>query len=185
MEIAALCRAMIAYFQGDTRRIQHFLKVYALAKCIGEREGLSAKALHTLEAAALTHDIAIRDCEREFGHCTGKMQEEFGPAKAVGLLLSLGEARETAERVGVLVACHHTYTETPYTVRLSKRIFSSTPVRIRSLRTPCAKAMHAFSAPKRGRRCCGTSSPPHFQKVRRIHPAPHKNSCCSLRQIPL
>ena len=111
MEIAALCRAMIAYFQGDTRRIQHFLKVHALAKCIGEREGLSAKALHTLEAAALTHDIAIRDCEREFGHCTGKMQEEFGPAKAVGLLLPREEARETAERVGVLVACHHTYTE--------------------------------------------------------------------------
>ena len=72
MEICTLCRTMVSYFQGDTRRIQHFLKVHALAKCIGEREGLSAKALHTLEAAALTHDIAIRDCEREFGHCTGK-----------------------------------------------------------------------------------------------------------------
>lgn len=111
MEIGTLCRAMVNYFQGDTRRIQHFLKVHALAKCIGESEGLSVSELHTLEAAALTHDIAIRDCEREFGHCTGKMQEEFGPAKAVELLASLGEARETAERVGVLIACHHTYTD--------------------------------------------------------------------------
>ena len=111
MDNNRLLMKMIEFDAGSPQRIQHFLKVHALAKCIGEREGLSAKALHTLEAAALTHDIAIRDCEREFGHCTGKMQEEFGPAKAVGLLLSLGEARETAERVGVLVACHHTYTE--------------------------------------------------------------------------
>lgn len=112
MEIGTLCRAMVCYFQGDTRRIQHFLKVYALAKCIGEGEGLAPGAQHTLEAAALTHDIAIRDCEREFGHCTGKMQEEFGPQKAIDLLTSLGETRETAERVGVLIACHHTYTDT-------------------------------------------------------------------------
>ena len=33
---------MVEYFQGDPRRIQHFVKVHAFARLIGHREGLDA-----------------------------------------------------------------------------------------------------------------------------------------------
>ena len=122
-EISTLCRAMVSYFQGDTRRIQHFSEGHALAKCIGEHEGLSAKALYTLEAAALTHDIAIRDCEREFGHCTGKMQENSGRRKRWD---SCSRSEKRVKRRSASACLLPATTpiqrmQTPCTVRLSKR----------------------------------------------------------------
>ena len=38
--IGQIINAMIAYYAGDVRRINHFLKVYGFAKAIGEMEGL-------------------------------------------------------------------------------------------------------------------------------------------------
>lgn len=55
--------AMIDYYKGDPKRIQHFLKVHAYAKLIGEQEGLDKKTLDILEVAALTHDIGIKISE--------------------------------------------------------------------------------------------------------------------------
>ena len=50
-------------------------------------EGIPADRLEVLEVAALTHDIGIRYCENKYGHCTGKLQEQEGPAIAEELLL--------------------------------------------------------------------------------------------------
>jgi HD superfamily phosphodiesterase len=44
--------------------VNHLLKVYGFAKTIGEREGLDADTQEILEIAALTHDIGIRNSER-------------------------------------------------------------------------------------------------------------------------
>lgn len=63
-KLRKLMLAMIAYNNGDAKRIQHFIKVQALAKLIGEEEKLDAKTLYILEAAALTHDIGIRIAKR-------------------------------------------------------------------------------------------------------------------------
>lgn len=81
-----LMLAMIAYNSGDAKRIQHFIKVHALAKLIGEEEKLDAKTLYILEATALTHDIGIRNSEKKYGTCTGKQQEVEGPPEAEKLL---------------------------------------------------------------------------------------------------
>ena len=37
-QISAVCFAMLEYYAGDPKRIQHFLKVHAFAKLIAEKE---------------------------------------------------------------------------------------------------------------------------------------------------
>lgn len=108
-KLRKLMLAMIAYNNGDAKRIQHFIKVHALAKLIGEEEKLDAKTLYILEAAALTHDIGIRNSEQKYGSCNGKQQELEGPPEAEKLLQKLGFAPEVTERVCWLIAHHHTY----------------------------------------------------------------------------
>ena len=62
-----------------------------------------------MEAAALTHDIGIRNSEKKYGTCTGKQQEVEGPPEAEKLLQSLGFDAAVTERVCWLIAHHHTY----------------------------------------------------------------------------
>ena len=67
---------MIAFFSGDPKRIQHFMKVHSFARIIGTKEGLDETSLFILEAAAYTHDIGIRPAEEKYGRCDGKLQEQ-------------------------------------------------------------------------------------------------------------
>lgn len=110
-DTARVTQAMIGYFEGDARRVNHFLKVYALAKTIGELEGLPAETQYTLEVAALTHDIGIKPCECKHGpgSATGVRQEEEGPGEAHALLGGLGIATYVTQRVCWLIAHHHSY----------------------------------------------------------------------------
>ena len=62
--IGQIINAMIAYYAGDVRRINHFLKVYGFAKAIGEMEGLD-ESTEIIEIAALTHDIGIKNSEKK------------------------------------------------------------------------------------------------------------------------
>ena len=73
---------MIAFFSGDPKRIQHFMKVHSFARIIGTKEGLDETSLFILEAAAYTHDIGIRPAEEKYGRCDGKLQEQEGPIVA-------------------------------------------------------------------------------------------------------
>lgn len=106
-----LYTAMITYYRGDPRRIQHFTKVHSYAKLIGELEGMEEKSLFILEAAALTHDIGIHVCEEKYGSCSGKLQEKEGPALAEEMMKQIGFSDEVIERVAYLIAHHHTYTD--------------------------------------------------------------------------
>ena len=101
---------MIAFFSGDPKRIQHFMKVHSFARIIGTKEGLDETSLFILEAAAYTHDIGIRPAEEKYGRCDGKLQEQEGPAVARGMLMRLGFAENVIERVCYLIGHHHTYT---------------------------------------------------------------------------
>mgnify|MGYP003231205908 CR=1 FL=1 len=85
---------MIAFFSGDPKRIQHFMKVHSFARIIGTKEGLDETSLFILEAAAYTHDIGIRPAEEKYGRCDGKL---------------LGFAENVIERVCYLIGHHHTY----------------------------------------------------------------------------
>lgn len=105
-----LLMKMIAYYQNDPPRIQHFLKVYEFSKLIGEEEGLDVDVQHILETAAIVHDIGIRIAEEKYGDCNGKLQEELGPDVARDMLMQLGEDENVIDRVCYLVGHHHTYT---------------------------------------------------------------------------
>lgn len=108
----ALYNAMIDLFTGDARRCQHFIKVASLAKHLAESEGANAELIDLVEAAGLVHDCGIKPGEEKYGagHCTGKIQEQEGPAVARELLQKLGYAPEKIDRICYLVGHHHTYT---------------------------------------------------------------------------
>lgn len=101
---------MIAYFSGDSKRIQHFMKVHSFARLIGTKEGMDETSLFILEAAAYTHDIGIRPAEEKYGRCDGKLQEQEGPIVAQKLLSDLGVENYMVERICYLIGHHHTYT---------------------------------------------------------------------------
>ncbi|HIQ72828.1 MAG TPA: HD domain-containing protein [Candidatus Cottocaccamicrobium excrementipullorum] len=100
---------MINYYQRDARRIQHFTKVHAFAKLIGQLENLDKETLNLLEAAAYVHDIGIKPAEKKYGSSNGKLQEQEGPAPARKLLERLGFDEKQIQRICYLVAHHHTY----------------------------------------------------------------------------
>lgn len=99
----------VKYFDGDVKRIQHFTKVHAYAALIGRLEGLYSEKQFTLETAAIVHDIGIKNAEKKYGNCNGKLQETEGPPVAKTLLRSLKIDEDTINRVCFLVGNHHTY----------------------------------------------------------------------------
>ena len=100
---------MIAYYDGDPKRIQHFTKVHSYARLIGIGEELDDASLFILEAAAYTHDIGIRVAEEKYGRCGGKLQEQEGPIIAQKMLSQLGFENYIVERICFLIGHHHTY----------------------------------------------------------------------------
>lgn len=108
-QLNKLMQKMITYYQGDPRRIQHFIKVHSFARFIGEAEHLDMQTLYILEAASIVHDIGIKPAEQKYGDCTGKLQEQEGPAPAREMLTALDFAPDAIDRICYLVAHHHTY----------------------------------------------------------------------------
>ena len=108
--ITGLIIKMTEFNPGDSLRVQHMIKVYEFAHIIGVNEGLDAKTLKILDIASVMHDIGIRPSEEKYGHCTGKLQEQEGPAYAREMLSHFTDVtEEEKERVCWLIAHHHTY----------------------------------------------------------------------------
>ena len=105
-----LYKDMIAYFAGDPKRIQHFIKVHSLAKLIAQNENLADEQLLIVEAAAYVHDIGIKPAEQIHGKCNGKLQEQYGPPEAETMLQTCGFSEQQIKRISYLVGHHHTYT---------------------------------------------------------------------------
>ena len=61
-----LLYSVLCYEEGHCRRTQHILKVYALAKLIGEQEKISVEDQQILQAAAILHDVAIKYCKEHY-----------------------------------------------------------------------------------------------------------------------
>ncbi|MBH1939963.1 HD domain-containing protein [Mobilitalea sibirica] len=109
VEVGQVMNAMIDYYRGDIKRINHFLKVYGFAKAIGEAEDLDQETQTILEVAALTHDIGIKNSELKYNSSAGKYQELEGPLEAELLLNNLSIQQNIIDRVCWLIAHHHTY----------------------------------------------------------------------------
>lgn len=109
MDINKLILLTINYFEGDAKRIQHFIKVHSFAKIISSSENLSSQQMLTIEAAAVVHDVGIKPAEKKYGRSDGKLQEQEGPTVARELLSQWGAPEDMTERVCYLVGHHHTY----------------------------------------------------------------------------
>ena len=109
--IAAAVQKMIAFYAGNLHDIDHFLKVWAMAKTIGELEGLDGHTQAVLELAAVVHDIACPLCREKYGNTNGKNQETESPPLVEAFFAELPVSREDADRISWLAAHHHTYTD--------------------------------------------------------------------------
>ena len=108
-KIAHVADAMIAYYAGDRKRINHFMKVHGYASTIGRLENLPEDTQLILEIAALTHDIGIKNSESKYGSSSGEHQQIEGPPEACKLLHALLVEEHIIDRVCWLIAHHHTY----------------------------------------------------------------------------
>ncbi|MGI6005143.1 MAG: HD domain-containing protein [Christensenellales bacterium] len=108
---ARVALAMVNYYKGQPKRINHFIKVHGFAAAIGRLEGLDEAAQEILEVAALTHDIGILPSERKYGSSAGGYQQTEGPPEAQKMLESLGYPEQIVRRVCWLIAHHHEYAD--------------------------------------------------------------------------
>ena len=107
----AAIQKMIEFYKGNRHDVNHFLKVWAMAKTIGELEGLDRHTQEVLELAAVIHDIACPLCREKYGDTDGKHQELESPALVEAFFTELPAARPDVDRISWLAAHHHTYTD--------------------------------------------------------------------------
>ena len=108
--IAKVALAMMQKNRGDSKRIEHSLKVYAYALQLGISESLDAQTLEILEITALLHDIGIHVAEQKYGTSSSHHQEIEGPPVAKEILTALDFSSEIIERVCFIISKHHTFT---------------------------------------------------------------------------
>lgn len=107
--VTEVIKKMIAYFDGDIKRINHALKVYSFAKSIGEIEQLPVESQEILELSAVLHDIGIKESERKYDSSQGKYQEIEGPPVALELLKEFNLSESEVQRISFLIGHHHSY----------------------------------------------------------------------------
>ncbi len=100
---------MIDFYEGNLPDINHFLKVYAYARTLGQLERLDEKTQEILEIAAIVHDIACPICREKYGNTDGKHQEAESEALLRVFLQEFELEPDVLERVIYLVCHHHTY----------------------------------------------------------------------------
>lgn len=110
MKVPDAIEKMIDFYKGDLHDINHFLKVWAFAKSIGEREGLDAHTQETLELAVVVHDISCPLCREKYGDTNGRHQE-LESTPLVAAFFAGEDCDADVERISWLVSHHHTYTD--------------------------------------------------------------------------
>ena len=107
---AVAIEKMIDFYQGNLRDIEHFLKVWAYAKTIGEQESVDENTQGILELAAVVHDISCPLCREKYGNTNGKNQELESEPLVKEFFEGMPVSEQKVERIIWLVTHHHTYT---------------------------------------------------------------------------
>jgi len=104
-----LFNLMLTHDEGNSHRIQHFMKVYSFAIKIAEIENVDADLMEIIRAVTLVHDVGIKIADKKYGSHIGPYQEKEGWPVAETMCLEAGYSEAVAKRVGYLVGHHHTY----------------------------------------------------------------------------
>jgi len=99
-----LIKAMKQELGEDRKRIQHALMVFDQAQKIMRKEGGDPRIV---TAAALLHDIGIKDAERKYNSSSARYQELEGPPVARRILEELGFENQVISHVCDIVGSHH------------------------------------------------------------------------------
>jgi predicted HD phosphohydrolase len=97
--------AMRKYFGDDNRRIQHALDVTTHAEVIGKAQPDGDMMI--IMAAALLHDIGIKNAELKYDSSSAKYQHIEGPPVAEEILTNLKAPQELIEEVCDIIGHHH------------------------------------------------------------------------------
>lgn len=101
---AYLLYSALCYERGHCRRTQHILKVYALAKLLGEQERIST------EEQQILHDIAIKYCKDNYdGDAGQEKQKKEAPHLVNSFLQEANYLPSYIPRILELVVKHHDY----------------------------------------------------------------------------
>ncbi len=109
MTVSEAIQKMTYFYDGSTHDINHFLKVWAYAKTIGEAERLDEVTQKTLELASVVHDIACPLCREKYGKSYGAKQEAEGEILAREFFKDTDTPDDIVDRICFLVAHHHTF----------------------------------------------------------------------------
>jgi HD superfamily phosphodiesterase len=99
-----LINKMKEVFGDDRKRINHALAVLGHAERIQAVEGGDDGVI---TAAAILHDIGIREAERKYKSATGKYQEIEGPPIAEKILNGVGFDSNRIGHICKIIANHH------------------------------------------------------------------------------
>ena len=104
----AICNKLISemkdIFGEDQKRIEHTLAVLNYAEQIQAIEGGDPLIV---KAAAILHDIGIREAERKYGSSQGKYQQIEGPPIARKILQKYNIDTKAIEHICEIIAKHH------------------------------------------------------------------------------
>lgn len=102
---ARLVRALLAHFEQDDRRVEHALRVMAWTEEILKSETADRDIAL---AAALLHDVGIKEAEARHGTSSARLQEKYGPDIARELLQHIDFPSDKTDAVCAIVGRHHT-----------------------------------------------------------------------------
>ena len=91
-------------FGGDSKRIDHALRVLSYAETIQKFEEGNPKIV---TAAAILHDIGIKAAEEKYNSSAGKYQEIEGPPIAETILTKLTFDDAEIAHISDIIANHH------------------------------------------------------------------------------
>lgn len=97
--------AMRRYFGSDARRIKHAMDVATHAEAIGKEE--KGGDMMVIMAAAIFHDIGIKNAELKYNSSSAKHQHIEGPPVAQEILTELKAPEELIEEVCDIIGHHH------------------------------------------------------------------------------
>ncbi len=102
---AKLIERMEEFFGSDRKRINHANTVLKYAEVI--LRGEIGKE-DVVVAAAILHDVGIKEAERKFNSSNGRLQEMEGPPIARKIMKELKVEDSIIEEVCDIIAHHHT-----------------------------------------------------------------------------